>query len=513
MFWIGGYPLYLFICFIVTLSVAIFAYQYRQFSGTKFFIGIALLGSLMSLASIFELTSEEFQTKLWWRNIQQIPLFITPILIYALVMDYIGKEKYLAKKYLSIISLPLIIYILLIFTDQYHHLMRMDISLESIAGLERIAVQSTYLSMLFILYNNALILIMIFFLLFHYKNTVNNNPSQYFNLIVGLSIPIFIGVFGKYIPIEMFQFIAISYLPSTLIIYWGLFRHQLLAIWPIAKDTIIENMKDGIVLVDNHDTVIELNPPAQQFLSSLCCTHHDTWLGKNINDLLFSHSELHSFYIEKKEAEIELTLESTTYYSVLLLPIKNRKNDKVAILLIVSDITTKKLYEQELLIRATTDSLTGALNRQHFIELTNEKIVSLRRGNGISLLLLDIDDFKQINDTYGHHSGDIVLREFSKFIKQALEDQGIVGRIGGGEFAILLWNMNETNTQKVAEEIRKKIENKVFFLDHNISLNVTVSIGVSYTENIQTTYETLYISADHSLYESKNNGKNQVTYS
>jgi sigma-B regulation protein RsbQ len=157
---------------------------------------------------------------------------------------------------------------------------------------------------------------------------------------------------------------------------------------------------------------------------------------------------------------------------------------------------------------ATTDPLTGLLNRRELQNLANRSISQAARdGSSFAVLTLDIDDFKQVNDTYGHPVGDEVIQHIAKLLSEDRREHDLVARSGGEEFVILLPGINEASAFKVAEKIRKKVESQA-----KDNLKVTVSIGIAISGSISDNhFEKLLALSDQALYESKNNGKNTTT--
>ena len=166
---------------------------------------------------------------------------------------------------------------------------------------------------------------------------------------------------------------------------------------------------------------------------------------------------------------------------------------------------TQQLHEL-----AKTDSLTGLLNRRYFLEKVNVEIEKSRRyNNGFSILMIDIDHFKSINDNYGHHSGDAVLREFSKVIVGNMRKTDIISRWGGEEFLVLIPESNAESCFNVAEKLRLHIEN-ISVVAEKLVIKFTVSIGIAILKNEDHTSEVLINRADKALYEAKQNGRNCV---
>ncbi|MDX8387083.1 MAG: sensor domain-containing diguanylate cyclase [Ghiorsea sp.] len=162
---------------------------------------------------------------------------------------------------------------------------------------------------------------------------------------------------------------------------------------------------------------------------------------------------------------------------------------------------------------AVTDALTAAYNRRYFNQmLAQEKSLSERYGIEFSLVMLDIDYFKNINDNMGHDAGDAVLKQLAKLTQSLLRDCDYLFRFGGEEFIILLPRTGPEGAKVLAERIRLAISHFVFVcLDEQIA-NVTVSLGiVTWKKGRNCNPEHLLKSVDQALYHSKENGRNQVT--
>jgi diguanylate cyclase len=157
------------------------------------------------------------------------------------------------------------------------------------------------------------------------------------------------------------------------------------------------------------------------------------------------------------------------------------------------------------------DFLTGLCNYRKFDELFNKQIKIVNEGNeDLSVLAIDIDHFKKVNDTYGHTEGDKVLQKLAVILKSTSRHFDIVARCGGEEFAVLLLDCTYQKALEIAERIRSTVEKETFFHSKGIMFNITISIGVATfpesTENINK----LLQQADDALYEAKRAGRNRV---
>ncbi len=176
----------------------------------------------------------------------------------------------------------------------------------------------------------------------------------------------------------------------------------------------------------------------------------------------------------------------------------------------IRDITERKATEAKLLELATTDGLTGLNNRRRFMELSEREFTrSVRYDRPLAMFMLDIDHFKDVNDSYGHDVGDDVLRSLSEIAVIALRGADILGRLGGEEFGVLLPETDAEAAMEVAERLRMSIENTAISTNDQ-ALTITVSIGVSVLNSDTPSIEDLMKRADVALYDAKQSGRNRV---
>ena len=189
---------------------------------------------------------------------------------------------------------------------------------------------------------------------------------------------------------------------------------------------------------------------------------------------------------------------------------RNDPSERLVVVGIAEDITEKKHLEDELQRLATTDVLTQSSNRRHFFELANQAFDSAcAQGTPLAFLLLDIDDFKDINDTYGHLEGDQVLRRIAESGRGVLRRGDLFGRIGGEEFAAILPGCAPEMALQVAERLGKEIQALSFSVEGH-AFTVTVSQGLTSLREDDSTLDKLFGRADATMYEAKRQGKNRV---
>ncbi len=178
---------------------------------------------------------------------------------------------------------------------------------------------------------------------------------------------------------------------------------------------------------------------------------------------------------------------------------------------IKQDISERKRLEEELQNLASTDPLTGLPNRRHFLAQLQLEVARQQRFHETpaTLLMLDLDHFKRVNDTHGHAAGDAVLRRFAELIRASLRKTDLAGRLGGEEFAILLYGSDRVSATDYAERLRQQIAAENIAFD-GTTLRINVSIGVTALCAADTCTDTALARADKALYQAKENGRNRV---
>lgn len=175
------------------------------------------------------------------------------------------------------------------------------------------------------------------------------------------------------------------------------------------------------------------------------------------------------------------------------------------------DITERKRMERELARLATRDDLTGILNRRALIGQLEDALGHVRRGGPpLSVLLLDLDHFKRVNDNWGHGAGDAVLCQFAALIQSRLREIDLLGRLGGEEFVLVLAQSDEEAAGIVAERIRAAVESTPFEVEGASALHLTVSLGLAQAHAGDRRASDVLERADRALYRAKAGGRNRV---
>lgn len=298
----------------------------------------------------------------------------------------------------------------------------------------------------------------------------------------------------------------------------------------------LDTLAEGLILLNSDGEIAHVNRAFEQIAN----VQQDAILGKNIDSLDWTQSEdfrsgklpWSQCLLERKAVcgeilELSVVNRPRRKFMVNATPVMSDAGECRGVLVSFDDVTAMESKKQELSQMIKTlrqsrdeverkneqlnflvsyDSLTGCLNRREFFSQYDLKWNS-DDVDDLTLLMMDIDHFKQVNDNHGHSSGDEVLRSVGKILQTLVKEsgRGIVGRFGGEEFIVLLTNYTIDEGMKVGEEIRKTIE------DANIlSLEVTISVGVSCRDFQAMDAQHLLDQADGALYAGKKGGRNRV---
>lgn len=300
----------------------------------------------------------------------------------------------------------------------------------------------------------------------------------------------------------------------------------------VSLDSIPEIMKENAIgrnglnfLIAGDGTVVYKDNYEEKLLKSV-----ETYLNSKTNKgLTQSASKLDEVSFNGKDYFIYYSSIATTNLSIVQLidkqeVLQDRLNFMFSLLcvyiggtifiliVLFLNIIDHNTIEKELILKATTDSLTGVNNRGYFMEKAHDLFIRAKEFKSyFSVLILDIDHFKNVNDTYGHAIGDLVLKALSESCRLSLRKEDLFGRIGGEEFAVALPNTNKEEAFRIAEKLRKELSLLVVAAE-NKHITFTVSIGVSMLQGSDTSVNELIKRADDALYSAKNLGRNRVEF-
>ncbi|MBZ9557470.1 MULTISPECIES: GGDEF and EAL domain-containing protein [Modicisalibacter] len=280
---------------------------------------------------------------------------------------------------------------------------------------------------------------------------------------------------------------------------------------------VFDSTHDGITVTDADKIIIDINPAFTRLTGyerAEVLGHTPQMLSSGKHDATFYQSMFtavnqHGFWsgdIWNTRKDGSQLIVNTTISAV-----RDDTGEVVNYVSVFRDITQQRLNQARLERMAIYDPLTGLYNREHFIAMLETHLTSLQfTESGIAVLFMDLDDFKPINDGYGHAAGDELLVEVSRRLKRLMRSTDIVARFGGDEFVIALTGMG--NGDKASKVAQKIIDDLIqpFQLANGELVGISVSIGLAFTNDYRLSTNTLIDSADQAMYEAKLGGKNRI---
>ena len=239
-----------------------------------------------------------------------------------------------------------------------------------------------------------------------------------------------------YSPVQYYNYTTAVFSISGLILVWTLFRFRFLDLLPLARDTVIENLNDGIVVMDHKNRIIYINPSAREIFSI-----SDEVIGQSIKEMRNEYLQKIEQLLQANQPAMDMKINGTSdkYFDLRISPIHNRGGLRIGSVATSRDITERTQLFNQVRTLSIQDDLTGIFNRRHFMELCEREILRVQRSQrlSVSVVMIDLDTLKWVNDTYGHAFGDQMLIAFTQTIQSMLRKYDLFGRLGGDEFSLL----------------------------------------------------------------------------
>jgi diguanylate cyclase (GGDEF)-like protein len=499
--------IYLFIGVLLLSLMFVNSFVRGKSSYAKAFGTLCLTLQVYLLGYLVEINAGSLEEMFFWNQVQYFGLPFFPALWLIVGMLYTGKGKYLqGLGSLVIFAVPVITFLLRM-TNEWHHLYYRQIEIQQFIGVNYMLltkgpwyyVQSAYILIALLLCTG--------FYYQRYRNSTDDDRIQFRILLLASVLPylalllITVNIGGIGI-----DYSALILPLSILLVNFSLTRYNFLEIQDLARERVFEDSRAGLILVNRFFRVVDYNEVSIKFFS---------WFKASLKEeqleiLLKAHPDLWESIKNSKERIFHFGVDGKDRSINVNTQIVQNKEKTVGYLITFEDVTERESLKQRLTEIANTDELTGLNNRRRFRECAEVAQQRSRRYHEkLAVLMLDIDFFKKINDSYGHHGGDAVLRDFADLLREVFRGTDIVGRIGGEEFAVVMLNSDAGKAFEKAEAFRKAVAGQtIVFGDKGI--RVTVSIGVAELNETTLDFDALINRADHALYQAKHSGRNQT---
>lgn len=497
-------------------------WRHRSSPGAQAFLGMNLLLALWAGLQAAAALVDSFEAKYLIARLQYTPISFTAYALFLFAARYGGRSSLLRRPVaLSLAVIPAISSLLAL-TNPRHSLLWTEVRFfDSHLPIQTPAYGSWFF--VHMPYGYALILSSIVLIALTYRRS-HHQRGQTLLLVAAPTIVIIVNILylTRRTPLQPLDPTPTAFAIATLLAGLALYRYRLFDLVPIARRAIVDQLPDAVVVLDRLDRIVELNPSAARLLDldsrGAIGASASEALPERLAALLRTNTGPGSAELRLGEADAERT------YDVRLRPLE-RGGELAGQLLVVQDVTERtreaerlKRLEQELrqanasLERvARIDGLTGLARRHRFLQRLDEEFSRSRRYKmSLSLLILDVDHFKAVNDSYGHSVGDRVLAEIAHALDAEKRQTDFSGRLGGEEFGLLITHTDGTGALDVANRVCSRIAELRHQSPDGGELIVTASIGVATTDEQGETAQDLLDRADKALYRAKAEGRHRV---
>ncbi|MGE5252032.1 MAG: histidine kinase N-terminal 7TM domain-containing protein [Bacteroidota bacterium] len=475
--------------------------------------------------------STDLRAQVLWFQAMYFGVVLVPYSFLALVLDAARQGRWLTPLRLRLLMVEPVLIVLAVWSNASHRLFVTQFTSQVHDGLIFLEVARGPLYWLNVIYSYALLAASMIVLARAFVRGAPLFRTQLVAFILGAALPWagnVASLFGL-VPFPSLDLTPIIFGVSGAMFYSALFRQRGFHLLPMARSRLLEELSDGLLVLDSGFRIMDANPAAERLLEVKASAMvgqkslHIFPELKPLQDRLGDcQDELHE--------ELQGIVDPDRYYEIKLTPLRNSKSVS-GYLVLFRDISERwqaaeqvrqankelsaRLREIESLHRklraqATRDPLTNLYNRRYLEEILEKELARAeRRGSPVSVIMVDADKFKRINDLYGHKAGDQALQSLSRMILQHIRRSDIACRYGGEEFVIVMPNTDAEVAHGRAEEIRRD------FLEHDIfgpgtAGHSSLSIGIASYPAAGLRGEEVLDAADQAMYAAKALGGNRI---
>ena len=480
---------------ISLLAILIKGWENKESLEKRIFLLIVLSTSVWNFSNAMRFLSLTKGSIIFWHEFKFLGIIPIPTLFLVFILAYCKRNVVLNNKYFKFIYIIPLTILISVITNPILHLFRKNIYVLTLYNIPVVKTVNGVFFWVNTAYTYSILILTILILIYRFKGLPKYYRSQPMIILLGLLPPMLINVlFVSNSLKEQFDYTSIGFMFSAIIFYWALYHYRTNEIVPIARDIVIENMNDLIVVLDVNRRIIDANLAVKTLMENL-----------NIDYANNGYEEILQVFINKTNAELIRTAETTEisltinseikYYSLRESNI-NHTTHFLGYVVIFYDISPFKKMMLELETMATKDYLTDLYNRIYLDKyILNLDIAGLLP---FCVIKASINGLKIINSGLGINTGDTLIINASNLLKNISPSNSIIARIGGDEFAVLIPNFTEKDTSNLIDSF------KTDALNYNVGLaNLSLSFGFSIISNTNENIFDHLSLADTLMYKSK----------
>jgi diguanylate cyclase (GGDEF)-like protein/PAS domain S-box-containing protein len=519
--------LYIIVIFAATagcIAIAIYAWKKRNHSGSRYFAGMMLAVSEWLFTSGMVSVSATPQQAIFWVSPRFFGLTVMLAFFICFTLEYTGYEKWLTRRNRVVIfAIPLVTQAI-IETNFLHNWFLVEVNFSPdgiLMGLDDVHYGPLF--WLHTVYSYFLVLAGITLILRRAIRTFHLYRDQSLLMILGILPPLLTSVIDAFILIPGLKhpLAPLGFAFMGICFAWSMYKHRMLDIVPVARDSVIESMGDAMIVLDANNNVVDINPAARELLGA----KPSSIIGQPAAKVFLPWNELVKQWQGQMFAQSEIMLDISgqkTCFDLRISPLKDGQGRPKGRIIILRDITVHKQAENQLQTmldkvnalqaqlyeQTIRDHLTGLYNRRFLDEIMPHEIKRAdREGHPLSFVMMDIDHFKALNDNYGHDAGDLLLQHLANVLLKNTRASDYAFRYGGEEFLLLLPATPTQAASQHAERCRLQLQDEgIIFAGQKI--NASVSIGIAAYLPGQPETAGALSAADTAMYRAKARGRN-----
>ncbi len=517
------------------LLIAAFLARRPHAPGRRSLLSMLVMLAVWNFCYAMITFSTSLETKLLWLKLENIGILTVPVFWFFFALRYNRLDGWLNRYTAALFFIIPGIALVFLFSEQWFHLYYASVSLVSETGGPLVIERGSWY-VIALLYSYLVSLAAIGLLLRRAIQHRNIYRRQMYVLIAAVLIPILVNV-GYQLVLSLrpesllrIDLTPISFTVSAALIAFSVFGLRIFDLIPIARHNVLEHIPEMVFVVDARDIVVDANSIAHRMLGKSM----DEIIGHDPLVVFREWPELLRCFLTANETheQIQIPGDPPRTLEVRVTALYNSANQLEGRVIVAHDITEHKWLENDLTFanetltrqleeinklreklqeQAIRDPLTNVYNRRYMTEFLSLEVARAERdGTPLSVVIMDVDNFKKFNDTYGHKCGDMVLQRIAEFLNQHTRKGDVVCRFGGEEFVILMPGATLETAYERAEMWRQDFAETAIEYE-GIELFATFSAGAASYPEHGSTDEAILQAADRALYRSKDAGKNKVT--
>lgn len=522
-----GYAYALILAALLACGIAAAAWPRRSAPGGTAFVLMMVATAAWELFRVLEAVAVEPGAKIYWARFEYLGIATVPVLWLLFTRQYSSRDRSrpgLGPAWLWLVPAATLA---LAFTNDQHGWLWSEIKPASDAAGAHLIYAHGPAFWVAALYSYLLVLVGTVALLGAILHGKEVDRRQAIALLAGAIVTWIANMayLSGVTPVPGLDPTPFTFTLTGAIYAYTLYRYRLFDLVPVSRHTLLENMIEGVLVLDNAHRIADINSAAMRLLGLSA----DSCIGGNAPALLGSWPQFREYCISTSETHGEVTLFGR-YLDVRAMPLYEQGRRRLGLLLVLRDITNHRTAEDQLRDanarlqahlteiealqdklqdQAVRDSLTGLFNRRYLEESLQREIAqSFRSGRPLGIVMIDIDHFKELNDAHGHGAGDAALQALGGLLAANTRGGDVACRYGGEEFVLALPGATLEAAHDRAEQLRQAVEAmRVEYAGAALSLSISAGIA-AYPAHGERADQVLD-NADQALYEAKKGGRNQ----